>query len=442
MSCEPLIQVENLSKCYEIYKKPFDRLKQFLKPSQRYYIPFWALQEINFSIYRGQSIGILGANGSGKSTLLQLISGILTPTTGKVVTRGKIAALIELGSGFNPEFTGLENIYLNATLLGLTQNELNQRLETIIAFADIGKHLNLPVKTYSSGMVLRLAFAVQIVVEPDILIIDEALAVGDAKFQLKCYKRLEQLKANGTTILLVSHATEAIRSFCDFALVLDKGLMVYQGEAKAATVKYLSLLFPEENQQSRATLPPQVAFNHQSYLLDLQKLDCHTFGVGGACLNHFEIKGLLEPNIMTSEQEITVIAEFTWDQKVLNTLFLDNNLEKNICLGIALADKKGVYVFGCNSFDKELQINCLKYNSCCLEFSFQSPILAEGDYFMTIAIAVGNLLHHIQLKWYDCAILLKFVKTNKNAFGVMGINYQVKLQKQEMADESITAVNL
>jgi len=225
MSCNDIaIQVDNIGKCFEIYKQPQDRLKQLVFSSlchvlkrkpPIYYEPFWALQNISFEIKRGDSVGVIGQNGSGKSTLLQLITGILAPTYGKIEVKGKIGALIELGSGFNPEFSGKENVYLNGSLLGLSNHEIERKFDQIAAFADIGEHLERAVKTYSSGMMLRLAFAVQMAVEPDILIIDEALAVGDAKFQLKCFRRLAELKENGCTIFFVSHSIETVRSFCD-----------------------------------------------------------------------------------------------------------------------------------------------------------------------------------------------------------------------------------
>jgi lipopolysaccharide transport system ATP-binding protein len=189
----------------------------FGKVGNPYFREFWALDNISFNVKRGETVGILGSNGSGKSTLLQIICGTLSPTSGTVQTHGRIAALLELGSGFNPDFTGKENVYLNAAVLGLTQEEINKRYDDIVNFAEIGDFINQPVKTYSSGMTVRLAFAVQSQIEPDILIVDEALSVGDAKFQAKCFDRLRQLKENGTSILLVTHSSEQIVSHCTAA---------------------------------------------------------------------------------------------------------------------------------------------------------------------------------------------------------------------------------
>jgi len=219
-----VVKVNKLGKCYRIYTKPRHRLWQGLRLSRApLYREFWALKDVSFQLNRGETLGVVGRNGSGKSTLLQLICRTLTPSTGTVDVRGRVGALLELGSGFNPEFTGLENIALNAALLGLNKTELEERLPSILEFAEIGAFAEQPVKTYSSGMAVRLAFAVQAHVDPDILVVDEALAVGDERFQKKCYAHLQQLKTRGTSILLVSHTASHILQHCDRALLLHKG---------------------------------------------------------------------------------------------------------------------------------------------------------------------------------------------------------------------------
>ena len=236
------IQARELGKCYRVFSSPRARLVQGLWPGQRrFYEPFWALQRVSFELQAGQTLGVVGRNGSGKSTLLQLLCGTLTPSTGEVHCSGRVAALLELGSGFNPEFTGLENIFLNAALLGLNQKETEERLDAILAFADIGDYVHHPVKTYSSGMVLRLAFAVQANFDPDILIVFEALAVGDELFQKKCYARLSQLKASGTSILLVTHSCSQIIQHCDQALLLHKGELQLLGKPSLVTTTYQQL---------------------------------------------------------------------------------------------------------------------------------------------------------------------------------------------------------
>lgn len=235
MSSEIAIKVENLSKCYQIYDQPQDRLRQSIYPRlqrlarcppKQYFREFWALNNVSFEVRKGETVGIIGRNGCGKSTLLQMICGTLSPTSGGIHTNGSISALLELGSGFNPEFSGRENVYLNAALLGLGRDEIDARFDDVVAFADIGDFLEQPVKTYSSGMAVRLAFAVQAVVDPDIFVVDEALAVGDEKFQRKCFARLEDLKSKGSSILFVSHSPESIIELCDRALLLDHGTRV------------------------------------------------------------------------------------------------------------------------------------------------------------------------------------------------------------------------
>lgn len=249
---EVAIRVEHLSKCFHVYDLPRHRLQQFVLPALRrsvglpapnYFREYWALHDVSFTINKGETVGIVGKNGSGKSTLLQLICGTLTPTSGEVEANGRIAALLELGSGFNPEFTGIENVYLNGAVLGLDRQEIDARLDDILAFADIGDFIKQPVKTYSSGMAVRLAFAVQTVVDPDIFIVDEALAVGDEKFQRKCFARLEELKARGTSILFVSHSAPSVKELCDKALLLNEGQRLLYGDASEVVKSYQRLIY-------------------------------------------------------------------------------------------------------------------------------------------------------------------------------------------------------
>lgn len=249
---DTVVEVTDLGKCYRVFARPQDRLWQSLASRAWTYIParwrgtapqyfreFWAIRGVSFSILRGESVGILGRNGAGKSTLLQLLAGTLTPTEGKVSVLGRVAALLELGSGFNAEYTGRENIFMNASILGLTESETRERLEDILSFAELGEFIDQPVKTYSSGMVMRLAFAVQTAVDPDLLIIDEALSVGDMFFQARCMTRMRQLLARGTTVLLVSHDVTAIRQLCQRAILIDQGSLLLDGDALGVTDHYV-----------------------------------------------------------------------------------------------------------------------------------------------------------------------------------------------------------
>jgi lipopolysaccharide transport system ATP-binding protein len=266
----PAVRADHLGKCYQMYRRPQDRLRQMIMPRlhralgrepRAYFKPFWALRNVSFRIAPGEAVGIVGRNGSGKSTLLQLICGILTPTTGGCSARGSVAALLELGTGFNPQFTGLENILLYGGILGMPDHRVRALLPEILRFADIGEFIHRPVKTYSSGMLVRLAFAVSVSREPDILVVDEALAVGDEAFRRKCFSRIERLREKGTTLLFVSHAAGLVVSLCDRAFMLENGRLVADGRPKDVTDFYEKRLFsaaaapPPKNRGDKAPAP-------------------------------------------------------------------------------------------------------------------------------------------------------------------------------------------
>lgn len=262
MSSKYAIEVNNVSKCYHIYDNPADRLKQTIfaglskmvgAAAKPYFREFWALKNVSFKVKKGESVGIIGQNGSGKSTLLQIICGTLNPTGGEVKTEGRIAALLELGSGFNPEFTGRENIYMNGAVLGLSRKEIDSKIDDILNFADIGEFVEQPTKTYSSGMLVRLAFAVQVCIEPEILIIDEALAVGDALFQKRCFERMEKLRTNGTTLLFVSHDQESVRTMTNQAVFLEHGVVKFAGTSADALLEYRKTLHEIESAKLNQT---------------------------------------------------------------------------------------------------------------------------------------------------------------------------------------------
>lgn len=247
MSSDLAIELRGVSKAYPVYKQREDRLMQLIFGwAKTYYTPFWALRDIDLEVQRGESFGLIGRNGSGKSTLLQIIAGTLAPTSGAVTVNGRVGALLELGAGFNPEFSGRENVFLNAAILGMSRRETEERFDSIAAFADIGEFMDSPVKQYSSGMFMRLAFAVQAHVDADVLIIDEALAVGDMAFQIKCFAHLRKLKAEGTSIILVSHDIGTVRSFCDRALYLRQGRQLGYGDSASVVRKYEEEIFEDK----------------------------------------------------------------------------------------------------------------------------------------------------------------------------------------------------
>lgn len=242
-AAEYAVEVKNVTKIYRLYDKPIDRLKESLSVTHReYHKDFYALSDLSFTVEKGQTVGIIGTNGSGKSTILKIITGVLTPTTGEVTVRGKISALLELGAGFNQDYTGIENIYMNGTMMGYTRKEMDEKLPEILDFAEIGDFVYQPVKTYSSGMFVRLAFALAINVEPEILIVDEALSVGDVFFQSKCYRRMEEIRKSGTTIIMVTHDMGSIIKYCDKVVLLNKGEFIAQGSAGKMVDLYKKIL--------------------------------------------------------------------------------------------------------------------------------------------------------------------------------------------------------
>ena len=247
MESKNAIEIRNLSKMYKLYNRPLDRLRDSLGLCRKkLYKEHYALRDINFDIGEGECVGIIGTNGSGKSTILKIITGVLSPTSGTVTVNGRISALLELGAGFNPEYSGLENIYLNGTMLGFSEEEIDARLEDILSFADIGDFVHQPVKTYSSGMFVRLAFAVAINIDPEILVVDEALSVGDVIFQAKCYHKFEEFKKQGKTILFVSHDLGSISKYCDRVILLNQGVMMDEGTPKAMVDMYKQLLVHQD----------------------------------------------------------------------------------------------------------------------------------------------------------------------------------------------------
>ena len=344
------ISVQNLSKCYQIYENPRDRLKQFVMPRmhrisgnkpKQYFKEFWALKDVSFEIKKGETVGIIGRNGSGKSTLLQMICGTLNPTSGSVQTNGRIAALLELGSGFNPEFTGRENVYMNAAVLGLSLDEVDRRFDDIAAFADIGQFIEQPVKTYSSGMMVRLAFAVQAAVDPDILIVDEALAVGDEKFQRKCYARLEDLKSRGTSILFVSHSTTSIIELCDRCLLLDHGERLMCGPAPKAITAYQKLIYAPDELQRRLIAEYKLADQHGSAISEVITIKT----VESLPEAAFDVGLVSETTIIYPVQgaEIESISILDNNQEVVNILQPSQNYQF-VLSGRFLADLPSVYL--------------------------------------------------------------------------------------------------
>jgi lipopolysaccharide transport system ATP-binding protein len=397
MSSETVVRVENLGKCYLIYESPQERLAQLLRLKKKPRAhEFWALRGVSFELHRGETVGIIGRNGSGKSTLLQIICGTVEQSEGAVETTGRIGALLELGTGFNPEFSGVENVYLNAAILGLTREQTDAHMDKILAFADIGDFVKQPVKTYSSGMVVRLAFAVQAMIQPDILIVDEALAVGDAKFQAKCFERLRHLKELGTSILLVTHSGEQIVTHCSRAILLDGGRQIEIGEPRRIHNRYMDLLFGRPQldtpQTSNPSIPsteePIVGRRHTELSTSadlfgtriLYNRGEYRWGDGKARILDFCLVAGKEefPTMIVSGSLIRLSVSIAFVNEVIRPI-----------LGCTVRTKEGVTVYGTNS-------ELLGVSACTsaggaetvLEISIQlGGHLAPGDYFISLGVA-------------------------------------------------------
>lgn len=394
MSSENAIEVRALGKCYQVYEKPRDRLMQMLlgRTGRRYYNEFWALRDIDFDIPKGKVYGILGKNGAGKSTLLQIVCGTLAPTLGTVSVRGKVAALLELGSGFNPEFTGVENIYMNAQLLGLKREEVDAKLEQIIAFADIGEHVHQPVKTYSSGMFARLAFSVTIHVEPDILIVDEALSVGDAWFQHKSMARMRKLMESGCTVLFVSHSIDAVRALCDHAIWIEGGTVKMQGGVTEVTNAYMNDVFIEHNRIVLESMGSDAEDGMEApgepvqVLADGAAEEGKTLPVPGNenGVLHVESLHMLDANGMPTTkleqgEAFTIALDVLFHQRL-----------RNVSAGFLIKDQFGQELTGesfFNTYRKSLDVNAGQR----VRFRFSSTMLLRGGQSYSVAIRLNQV---------------------------------------------------
>lgn len=387
MSGEPVIQVSGVTKCYETYRKPIHRLWQSLlgNSNRSWCEEFWALKGIDLTVGKGETVGIVGRNGSGKSTLLQIIAGILQPTAGTVKTDGRISALLELGAGFNPDFTGMENARLNASIMGLSREEFHQKLPDIVEFCGLGDFLHRPVKTYSSGMFVRLAFAVAINMNPDILIIDEALAVGDVRFQRKCFRRLDDLKASGVSILFVTHSTDSVIKYCDRAIMLDGGELKMTGTPKDVVQAYLEMMFDSDAQVSAP-----VVIDPANYAVDFDPSEdhCvkqatynaneHRWGDGRAQICNYEVlcNGETCTGLVKRGDEILIRMSVIFHQDMDDLIY-----------GVTVKTNDGNAVYGTNS---RLVGSLPTYQKggdlVSFEFKLSMNLLA-GDYFISLGVA-------------------------------------------------------
>ncbi|PJK00106.1 ABC transporter ATP-binding protein [Lysobacteraceae bacterium NML75-0749] len=448
---ETAIGVKGISKCYEMYGKPSDRLKQMLLPElfgaigrkgKQYYKEFWALRDISFSVKKGETVGIIGRNGSGKSTLLQMICGTLQPTSGDVMVCGRVAALLELGAGFNPEFTGKENIYLSGLLYGVDESLLKERFDSIVEFSGIGEFIDQPVKTYSSGMYVRLAFAVIAHVDADILVIDEALSVGDVRFGQKCMRFLREFQKRGT-LFFVSHDAAAVVNLCSRAVWLEAGEMRMDGDASDVVEAYLA----EQHAADREELGVDVGVN-------FRRKDFNEKGKAGSMNRDFRqdiLNGRDPRNVFEVFEfhEDRVRREFgsgagrIFDVKLYDIAVgsdrkgmifnggeeVELRIEadvlgemKNPIMGFYVKDRLGQRLFGDNTYIPYIDdpVSVSLGDKLCSKFRFVMPVLPNGDYSIDVAFASGTQEDHTQHHWMHDAIIFRATESTMRT-GLVGV---------------------
>ncbi|GLB31382.1 sugar ABC transporter ATP-binding protein [Lacrimispora amygdalina] len=430
------LSVNNVTKIYKLYEKPIDRLKEAMSLTHKnYHRDFYALNGISFDVEKGQTVGIIGTNGSGKSTILKIITGVLTPTTGEVQVNGVISALLELGAGFNMDYTGIENIYMNGTMMGFSRKEMDEKLQDILDFADIGDFVYQPVKTYSSGMFVRLAFALAINVEPEILIVDEALSVGDVFFQAKCYRRMEEIRKNGTTILMVTHDMGAIIKYCDRVVVLNKGNFIAEGEPGKMVDLYKKIL---ANQMDDLDEELKAADNglYNDFSGDQAIAERSRAAAGGMMKDKLTINpnrteygdkraeiidfGLLDErgnitNLLLKGERFTIKERIHFHGEIETPIFT-----------YTIKDKRGADLTGTNTMFESSDVKSVKKgDEYVVEFT-QKMTLQGGEYLLSMSCTgFENGEHVVYHRLYDIVNIT--VISNKNTVGVYDMEPDVSL---------------
>lgn len=397
LSDDVVVSVQNVSKAYRIYGKPLDRLKQvFFWGKREYYQEFWALRDISFDVRRGQTVGIIGRNGSGKSTMLQVIAGTLTPTAGRVCVRGRVAALLELGSGFNPEFTGIENILLSGQLAGMTQEEITERIPAIERFADIGPFIHQPVKTYSTGMFARLAFAVSAHVEADLIILDEILSVGDIAFQKKCFEKMREIRERGTTILVVTHDTNTVRMTCNKALMFEDGQLYAYGNPAEVVDTYLSVMLRSGSKPARSEDAALETFSggsdddaFRTFSPDAmaQVPEKMRFEVGGAVPVEGDCRARVDASAVLSKEGEPVTSVYVGETYLVRSRILFAEPMDHFWYGVLIRDRFGQNIFGESASDAmlDLQGPFAPGRSVVVDLRFRCD-LRQDTYFFSLGI--------------------------------------------------------
>lgn len=413
-----VIEIERVSKCYTLYDRPSDRLRQFFLPRFRrlsrkipegYYREFWALRDVSLVVSRGETIGIIGKNGAGKSTLLQVICGTLTPTSGKITVKGRVAALLELGAGFNPDFTGLENVKTYATILGLSQDALNIRLDDILSFADIGDYVHQPVKTYSTGMMVRLAFAVASAVEPEVLVVDEALSVGDLAFQNKCLRRIERFIDSGGTTLFVSHSMQQVSTFCSRAYWIHDGKVRETGTAKSVVNRYVN--FMRDGYEAQSDVPAQTHSMTSEWI------------VIEASNDYDSREGHMITAFMLSfaETGAPLSAVFNLPARVRLRLQIKTSGVNRPLIGVGFFGALNLPVVHFNSSAVGVDLHPLEDGLHEIDIEFQLPVIADGEYIMHLGIDDGEPGESVMLCHVRSAYTLTVACRKRAGFRQYGI---------------------
>lgn len=413
------IQVKHLDKMYKLYNKPSDRLREtlgFKVPVREHY----ALRDVNFQVERGETVGIIGTNGSGKSTILKIITGVLNPTAGEVKVDGRISALLELGAGFNMEYTGIENVYLNGTMMGFSKEEVDARLQDILDFADIGDFVYQPVKSYSSGMFVRLAFAVAINIDPEILIVDEALSVGDVFFQAKCYRKFEEFKKMGKTILFVSHDLSSISRYCDGVILLNKGVKLEEGSPKQMVDMYKQLLVGQDPAKAEEKKEEQKESWSQQFQVNPNMLEYGT-----------KLAEIVDFAVLDDKDRCTNTIEKSSSFRIRMKVVFHQDIQEPI-IAYTFKDIKGTEITGTNTlFEKKSVEHSQAGDSCTVTFE-QEMFLQGGEYLLSFGCTgykdgEFTVFHRL----YDACNIT--VVSNKNTVGFYDMNSKVEIRYGEKA---------
>lgn len=420
---DSVIEIKNISKIYNLYNKPSDRLKEALFSRKSRHTEFAALNDVSFNVNKGEILGIIGKNGSGKSTILKIITSVLTPTSGECIVKGKIAALLELGAGFNMEYTGIENIYLNGQMIGFSKEEMDKKLQAIIDFADIGEHIYQPVKTYSSGMFARLAFSVAISVDPDILIVDEALSVGDVFFQNKCYRRFEEFRERGKTILFVTHDMGSVIRYCNRCVLLNVGKKVAEGKPQEMVDLYKRIMVGQwnENEESSEEASPVQSSNVKNDQLWKDQIstnpDIEVYGDGRADIIDFGIfsdTGDIGNNVYKGDY-YSVKMKVRINEDNLNPIF-----------AFKLRDIKGTELTGTNTMLEDIDTSqCKKGDIVTITFR-QKQYLQPGQYLVSLGCtAFEGDQFVVYCRNYNCCVL--GVVAQKGTIGIFDSESEVRV---------------